>query len=376
MDPQPSCAVAASLFGLALGHPFVFLGRMLQETCLKIGDATDSEVLLAVTVTRVGSSGGVLLFGSGYVDGEESKVEPLPHADALISVAVDSLAHALRQVDVERRLASGPPRPEPPKLPPPSDLERSLDQLRLGSSRAGPGKRTGDEGAALQPNGVAGDHASDGNEDEGLEWLADSAPSRLRSDGVDDEVGRAPADPLTGGAEHGGVAGDAEALPLDPSRPGPADGMLDDGTDAANACDKQGGDGDTEASKRHDGTSGAQSAPSDSGRPTAGLPVPSAYMLPDEFMLPGLISAPTRIRLLRGRGRTRTAPLPGKIRSVTVAALLVEETLRELMPTPAFKSLLLQLVPFSKLCKFVIDTLVERQLADPNKREAVNHSFL
>lgn len=133
MDLVPSCTVAASILGLSSGHPFVFLGRTIQETCLKVGDATDGEVLLAGTVTRVGGSGGLLLFWSGYVDVERS-ADPLSHADALISLGVGSMAHALRQVDAERRLADGPRGPHSPPRHQPStaELEEAGDALGLG----------------------------------------------------------------------------------------------------------------------------------------------------------------------------------------------------------------------------------------------------
>jgi len=59
MDRLPSCATAASTLGFSASHPFVFLSNVLQDTCLKVEESTNNELLLAVTVTRVGASGGL-----------------------------------------------------------------------------------------------------------------------------------------------------------------------------------------------------------------------------------------------------------------------------------------------------------------------------
>lgn len=107
-------------------------------------DASNGEVLLAVTMTRVGDSEDVLLFGSGYVD-SRTPLARLPNADALVSFGVDSLAHALRQVDTERRREAQkePPRPAVPlRRPIPSEYHPT-DDARSNSLIDAPTESTG-----------------------------------------------------------------------------------------------------------------------------------------------------------------------------------------------------------------------------------------
>lgn len=358
MDLVPSCTVAASILGLSSGHPFVFLGRTIQEMCLEVGEATDGEVLLAVTVTRVGGSGGLLLLGSGYVDGERN-ADPLPHADALVSIGVDSMAHGLRQVHAERRLADGPRGPlrPPHHHPSTAELEEAGDALGLGT----PPAATADE--ELSNHGVATSDNIDGGFDE-------------NGDDADDEATELSADRTTGPIlANGGVerapAGSSGVTSEPPGDPGCANGGAAHGANAADgsACHPR-----EEEDRR--ANSGAAPDGTASGTPAAALQSPSLYKLPDDFKLPGLMVASQRILLPRGCRRTRTEPPPANKGSVDVPDTLVQETIRELMPTPAFKSPLLPLVSFSQLCKFVVDTLVKRQTEDPNKRDAVDHSFL
>lgn len=363
MDLVSSCAVAASILGLSSGHPFVFLGRMIQETCLKVGDATDGEVLLAVTVTRVGGSGELLLFGSGYVDGERS-ADPLPHADALVSIGVDSIAHALRQVHTERRLADEPRRPLPSPRQPPSTAqpEKAVDGLKLGATLgADVEEDPNNHGVKTAVTFGSGNHEDGDVAAEGTtEFVAGGMTQPILANaGVDEAVA--------------GDPGVTSELPGDR-------GCAENGAAAAaNAADGSGGhrrDAEDEDAQSRGARRTTLSAVSDSRFLSAALLSPSLYKLPDDLQLPGLMVAPKRILLRRGRGRTRTEPPPAEKRSVDIPETLVQETIRELMPTPAYKSLLLPLVSFSQLCKFAVDTLVKRQTDDPNKRDAVDHSFL
>lgn len=94
MDKLSSCVGAASLLGLSSSHVFVYLSRVLQETCMKIEECTDGEVLVSVVVSRPDGPGGVLLYASGFVDGVPDR-DVSTRAVAQLSVGVDSLILAL-----------------------------------------------------------------------------------------------------------------------------------------------------------------------------------------------------------------------------------------------------------------------------------------
>jgi len=98
--------------------------------------------------------------------------------------------------------------------------------------------------------------------------------------------------------------------------------------------------------------------------------------MPTDFKVPGLISAPNRILLPSGRGRTRVLPPTPQGRTVTVPDALAYETIKELMPRPGDKSLRFPLLSFIGLYKFVVETLVKQTTLDSTKREEVDHSYL
>lgn len=102
MDVLPSAVDAARMLGLTLTHPLVFLARVLQATSSQVEDCTNQGVMMAVTLSRVGMQNGVLLFASGYLD---PLVQLTPSAQALsqMTVGVDSLVTALRQLRLERQ---------------------------------------------------------------------------------------------------------------------------------------------------------------------------------------------------------------------------------------------------------------------------------
>lgn len=109
MDVLPSCVGAASCLGLTASHAFVYLARVLQETCMKVEECTDGDALISVVVSRPDGAGGVLLFASGFVDGQEQPAVS-GQAEGHLSAGVDSMVSALQMVASERQAA-------PPRLP-------------------------------------------------------------------------------------------------------------------------------------------------------------------------------------------------------------------------------------------------------------------
>eukprot|EP00170_Pyropia_yezoensis_P002812 contig_11841_g2818 len=115
MDHLPSCAAAASTLGIPSSGAFVYLARILQETCVKVQECTDGDVLLTVTMCRVNGQGGVLLFGSGYLD-KGTPMQVSAQTEAQIAVGVDSITCAFQQLAVDRRTCA----PGSSRLTPPS----------------------------------------------------------------------------------------------------------------------------------------------------------------------------------------------------------------------------------------------------------------
>jgi len=107
MDVVPSVSVAAGLYGYSSGHAFVHLAQILQGTCIKIQTVTNGEILIAATICRGDIPGGMLLFGSGYVNGTQQG-DPSPANEAAVSIGVDSISSALRRSDEESRESGGP----------------------------------------------------------------------------------------------------------------------------------------------------------------------------------------------------------------------------------------------------------------------------
>eukprot|EP00170_Pyropia_yezoensis_P007402 contig_30332_g7425 len=76
-----------------------------------------------------------------------------------------------------------------------------------------------------------------------------------------------------------------------------------------------------------------------------------------------------------GRG-SRIAPPDGDLVDVDIPRALVEDTVKELTVSGRGDSLRQRLNEFTALYKYVLDTLVKRQCADPVKREKVNHPYI
>jgi len=74
---------------------------------MKIQTATDGEVLIAATVCRAETPGGMLLFGYGCVDGTQQG-SPSTETESAVSIGVDSISSALRLLDQERGESGGP----------------------------------------------------------------------------------------------------------------------------------------------------------------------------------------------------------------------------------------------------------------------------
>lgn len=63
MRVLPSAVDAAQLFGLPSAHAFVYLARVIQETCAQVELCTNYDLLVSVILSRANGPGGVLLFG-------------------------------------------------------------------------------------------------------------------------------------------------------------------------------------------------------------------------------------------------------------------------------------------------------------------------
>lgn len=67
-------------------HAFVYLARVVQETCAKLQHCTDNEVLVSVTLSRVEGPGSLLLYASGYA-GLAEEVEVSAEIETQITAA-------------------------------------------------------------------------------------------------------------------------------------------------------------------------------------------------------------------------------------------------------------------------------------------------
>lgn len=103
--------------------------------------ATDGEILVAATICRVDTPGGMLLYGSGYVDGVQH-ASPCAETEAAVSIGVDSLSSELRLLDQER-VEDG--------------VARQLDGLSTDQS-------AGDESGAVDSGRAGGSNVDDGDD--------------------------------------------------------------------------------------------------------------------------------------------------------------------------------------------------------------------
>lgn len=315
MDVLPSCAGAAGLLGVSSSHPFVFLARILQETCMKMQECTNGEILLAVTLSRIDGPGGLLLFASGFVDGQE---EPAlsAQAESQITVGVDSLVFALQQVAMERQSSMTQPQ-VPPRPPSPAPT------MQPGASSGARDDGAGDAPeAADEFDNPVGDERNDEYSELAAQVLTGAA--RDREDG---DARREDAD-VSWGARNASLP--SRASSREPSPPARDDAL-------SRAVDQ--------------------------------------YTLPSSFVVPGLTTPPPRILLPTGRGAARSAPPPRPPVKVSIPDADVVETVREVMRQGADISLRARLMEFTSLYKYVIDTLVKREAPDVALREKVNHPY-
>lgn len=344
MDVLPSCAAAAGLLGLTSNHPFVFLARGLQETCMKLGECTNGDIVIGVVVARQDGPGGVLLFGSGYVDGLTDT--PISrHIEAQLSVGVDSLSSALQQASIEQQ---GAPVTLPPTLP--AATSADLDVL-------------GDAGEDVDQE-IDDAAAADLDTMASFDALMDAAPAGPGS------IGR---DPIPPGSQ-GPAASPTSARPS--SSPAPASPGA---TPAPAGHSSASTAGRPASSPPPTGLASSTARDRPDSSPT-GQPVPAVRgdeerILPSNFTLPGLIVPPGRIQLATGRGAARKEPPPREPTTVTIPDALVGETVRELLRKGKDVSLRARLMDFTSLYKFVIDTLVRRGASDAAPREKVNHVY-
>ncbi|KAK1860912.1 hypothetical protein I4F81_003498 [Pyropia yezoensis] len=347
MDVLPSSLDAARLFGLPSTHPFVYLASVLQETCGQIEEASKHELLVSVTVSQMGRRNGVLLFASGYLK-RTPGVKPSAQVEAQMAVGMDSLLTALQQVNLERRRSRGSGSPTPSEgslVPTASEMALLADDVVRGSLLGRDNSDLGDDYEDAE--GMYDDDA------DALELPDPDPDSGAR---VTDEVGApaaAAADSSTQTRPSPSLSGRGVAEADGPHRVRPPAGV-----EAAAEDRRQ-----------------RQLSPP-VGDGVAGRPGNvRRYILAETFTLPGLTTAPVRIRMAPGRG-SRIAPPDGDLVDVDIPRALVEDTVKELTVSGRGDSLRQRLNEFTALYKYVLDTLVKRQCADPVKREKVNHPYI
>lgn len=337
---------------------------------MKVDECTDGEVLISVVLSGLDGAGGVLLLGSGFVDGHEQAGVP-GHVEAQLSVGVDSSVSALPSVAAERQEAATRRRRSIP-----AENPSAADELS--GFAAGSGGDTDDKivgGTAAVDATV--DSESGGGESRAV--VFPDAPDTVLAFALSSAPGTAPDERRRSRPEssHGR-----------PPIPGPAlsGRSLEHAGSApqlASASPSAGRD-----------VSPAPSLPASSPPPTqpSSLPLgagpgastrPSASsswasfpsVLPSDFTIPGLINPPPRILLATGRGSTRKEPPAREPSTVTIPDDLVSETVKELTRNGLYLSLRARLMDFTWLYKFVPDTLVKREAPDVPLREKVHHTY-
>ncbi|KAK1861669.1 hypothetical protein I4F81_004250 [Pyropia yezoensis] len=403
MDNIPSVVTAAGLYGFSSGHALVALAQILQETCLKIQAATmDNTVLLAVTVSRPGVPGGMLLYGSGYADGTPLE-RPSLETEGALAVGIDSICSAFCRLHEERRQAS-----------------RHGASNRREAARTGGDTGSTDAAAPPASAGAAGTAAgtvyggtvADGAEQAG----AARGCAELGGGGSEDEEAWVDSildeDPRKGGRlGNSGNAGLPQSLAFSPpvSKPdgtdrtpsvadggpaGPAaasagagDGgnaALPSEVDAAAAASSSFGGPPSAPASACESPSGGEFAGARAAGRTAGSSPSTAteavgqtqdYELSDDFLLPGLTVAPARTLRPSGRGRSRV-PAPAAVSlDEMIPDALVQETEGELRMRHRDNSFRNRLLEFVGLYKFVVDTLVKRKKPDAAARVKVDHHY-
>lgn len=96
-------------------------------------ECTDGDVLLTVAMCRVNGQGGVLLFGSGYLD-KGTPMQVSAQTEAQIAVGVDSITCAFQQLAVDRRTcAPGSSRVTPPSATAGAERPNSVGDMLPGA---------------------------------------------------------------------------------------------------------------------------------------------------------------------------------------------------------------------------------------------------
>lgn len=344
MDTLASCSGAASLLGLTSSHAFVYLARVVQETCVKLQHCTDNEVLISVTLSRVDGPGSLLLYASGYA-GLAEEVEVSAQIETQISFGVESPASALQQLALEQQEKPQPTAP-PVDIAAAAPAEMDADQ---------DGADAGDErGAELDPvNQLI--NAGDGGAADGQEGDDGASAAQLVESGprLSEGASGAPA-PMPAAGSHAPTARSA------------ANGDLNEG-EAARVQEQ------SKVDLRSTGTASQMSAVRNDREPSPATD--GDYVLPSSFKIPGLVVPPERILLPTGRGAARREPPVRPPRTVSISNALVNETMAELCRPGRDVSLRDRMKDFTALYKYVIDTFVKRTLPDEEARKKVNHTY-
>lgn len=344
MDVLSSCSGAASLLGLTSSHAFIYLARVIQETCAKVQDCTNNEVLVSVTLSRVDGPGGVLLYATGYA-GLHEEVEVSPEVETQISVGVDSIVSALQQLALDRK--------EPPSS--------GVTPLYTSGISTGGNDAERDVGASGDVLGVHdstrnelslagdGDVAGDQGQDDG----AGATPSPDDGPRLSQGSNGVPAPTLAGGSDAPAADSDADLV---------RDVVAAAGAQEHPKVDAPAGGGAGQTLVKPNDRAGS-------------LVVEDDYVLSSSFKVPGLMVPPQRILLPTGRGMARREPPARAPRTVTISSTLVNETVKELSHRGRDVSLRDRLKDFTALYKHVIDTLVKRAIPDEDARKKVNHTY-
>lgn len=345
-------------------------------------ECTNGEVLLAVTVARMDGRDGMLLYASGYMDGQMWP-EASAQSMAQLTVGVDSIVTAIQQLAAERQRTS---RGWPDRLTNPSELQRADGTTGLpGFPSAAGGEMAGDDCDGLDDPMDAIDVA------EGHVAVDNDAVGDIAR--VDDEGEQIPAPPLVhGGPLHGadqereleehvrralgggpasGVinasGAPSEAPPVSTARhpraPSPSPSLRN-----PSPSPPPGVAGQSRASSVA-GAPSANAGRKDPGKPSGG------YQLPSDFVKPGLAVPPQRMALPTGRGASRRDPSEAAPFVDFVPPAMVKETVDELMRSDPDATMRTVLLDFCGLYKFVVDTLVRRANEEDSSFAKVNHSY-
>lgn len=344
MDTLASCSGAASLLGLTSSHAFVYLARVVQETCAKLQHCTDNEVIISVTLSRVDGPGSLLLYASGYA-GLAEEVEVSPQIENQISFGVESLASALQQLALEQQEKPRPTAP-PVEMAAASPADMGADP----DGAVADGERGADPDPLNQLINVGDGDAADPREGQDG---ASAAPLPENGPKLSEGASGAPAPIPAAGSDAPTAGSNAEG--------DPNDGAAADVQENAKVGLRSTGPASQMSAMRND----REASPAADGE----------FVMPSSFKIPGLVVPPQRILLPTGRGAARREPPLRPPRTVKISNELVNETMTELCRPGRDVSLRDRLKDFTALYKFVIDTLVKRALPDEGARKRVNHTY-